>query len=35
MLTGYVNIETSGGDGNRGQNGADGKKGADVIYKVG
>ena len=31
---GYMNIETSGGDGKRGQNGADGRKGADSLGKV-
>lgn len=31
---GYINIDTSGGNGNKAQNGADGRRGADESHKV-
>ena len=34
MMAGYVNIITSGGNGNPGQNGANGRKAADSMHKV-
>ena len=34
MIAGHVNIITSGGNGNPGQNGANGRKAADSMHKV-
>jgi len=34
VLEGYVSILTNGGDGNKGQKGADGRKGPDSLDKV-
>ena len=34
MISGYVNIITSGGNGKPGQNGANGRKAADSMHKV-